>query len=71
MRSQSFYYWSDASWFSNNRWLSDTGNGPHWFKIDLAGQYLINELRYWTGFQGYNAALEHWELQVSLPPDLS
>lgn len=60
---------TDAVWFSANRWLSDTGTGPHWLKIDLQAQFLIDELRYWTGFQGFNAALESWEFQTSAAND--
>jgi hypothetical protein len=57
--------------FENSaRWLSNVGDGPHWIKINLAGLFFVEELRYWTGYNGYNAGLESWTFDVSLVEDV-
>ena len=52
------------------RWLSDVGDGPHWIAVDLQGLFFVQRLRYWTGYQGFNAALDSWALERSLGGDV-
>ncbi|WP_299551502.1 glycosyl hydrolase [Seonamhaeicola sp.] len=50
----------------NSRWVtltSEDNSYPHWIEIDLAGEYEINGLRLFTGYQGYNKPLEDFQFQ--------
>lgn len=58
-----------------SRWVSVSGVFPAHIEIDLNGYFLINELKLYTGYLGYNAPLtsfdfqywnvDHWENVVS------
>ena len=49
---------SDAS-----RWVSASGVFPAYIEIDLNGYFLINELKLYTGYLGYNAPLTSFDFQ--------
>lgn len=42
------------AWDDSFRWVSDGSSWPHWIEVDLGEVELINEVRFWTGFNGYN-----------------
>lgn len=49
---------SDAS-----RWVSVSGVFPAYIEIDLNGDFLINELKLYTGYLGYNSPLTSFDFQ--------
>ena len=61
---------SDAS-----RWVTKSGELPAYIDIDLNGSFLISELRFYSGYQGYNSPItsfkfqywnvDHWEDLIS------
>ena len=54
----------DISTTSSNRWVSANTAWPHWIELDLNGTYSINQLKFWTGSDGYNRSVhytfEYW-----------
>ncbi len=47
----------------SSRWVSANTAWPHWIEVDLQGHYLINELKYWTGYQGYSRPITDFQFQ--------
>ena len=46
-----------------SRWVSTSGVFPAYIEIDLNGYFLINELKLYTGYLGYNAPLTSFDFQ--------
>jgi len=48
-----------------NRWVSAafTSANPQWISVDLGGEYIVNRLKLYTGYQGYNSPLTDFKLQ--------
>jgi len=49
---------SDAS-----RWVTKAGELPAYIDIDLNGTFLINELKFYSGYQGYNSPITSFVFQ--------
>ncbi len=49
---------SDAS-----RWVTKSGELPAYIDIDLNGSFLISELRFYSGYQGYNSPITSFKFQ--------
>ena len=49
----------------NSRWLSnDANNSEHWLEVDLEQPHAISEVRFWTGYDGYNTPLNNYKIQI-------
>ncbi len=49
---------SDAS-----RWVTKSGELPAYIEIDLNGSFLISELKFYSGYQGYNSPITSFVFQ--------
>lgn len=48
---------------NESRWVSANQDFPHWISIDLQGEYYVNAMRFWTGFDGYNFPIHDFKFQ--------
>lgn len=44
---------------NSSRWLSANTSWPHWIEVDLGSSYDINQLKFWTGYNGYKNPVEY------------
>ncbi len=48
----------------NSRWMAQQDSKlPQWIEVDLAGNFTINSIGFWTGSKGYNQTMTSFELQ--------
>ena len=48
---------------NTSRWVSDATTYPHWIEIDLQGTYTIDQMKFWTGYNGYNQPPSDFKFQ--------
>ncbi|WP_194842452.1 discoidin domain-containing protein [Endozoicomonas sp. OPT23] len=53
----------DNSANNSSRWISEQYSDNSWIEIDLQGNYQIDEIRFWTGWNDYNSALADYTLE--------
>jgi hypothetical protein len=46
-----------------SRWVSANTVWPHWIEVDLQGTYSISELKFWTGYDGYETPPTNFQFQ--------
>lgn len=47
-----------------SRWLSARTGEEHWIEIDLQGEFIVNEMKLWTGYKQIGYAVKDFRLQV-------
>ena len=45
-----------------SRWIS-AETGEHWLEVDLGATYSVDQIKFWTGWQGYNTPLTSYSLE--------
>jgi len=46
-----------------SRWVTKSGELPAYIEIDLKGSFLISQLKFYTGYQGYNSSITSFTFQ--------
>ena len=48
---------------NHSRWISSDNSPDHWIELDLQGLHAVNELRFWTGENGFNLPINNYSFQ--------
>ena len=46
-----------------DRWVSANTSWPHWVVVDLQAEYYVSQVKFWTGYSGYNCSVTAYKIQ--------
>lgn len=46
-----------------SRWVSTRSGNTHWLEVDLSEEFNVSQVKFWTGYNGYNYPLSSYNLQ--------
>lgn len=49
---------------NSNRWESNSNGYPHWIEVDLTQEYLVNSIKFYTGYFGDNHPVHEYVLEA-------
>jgi hypothetical protein len=48
---------------NGSRWLSANNTNAHWIEVNLGASYSVSQVKFWTGWEGYNNPIPNYKLQ--------